>query len=95
MTDKHDHTDDHDHYVENDSIVLVEEDDVEHTLTVWEYVEIDEQVYSVLLPEENPEEGAFIFKVEIDEDGEEILMDIEDDDEFEKVVAILESDELD
>lgn len=92
MTDNHDHN--HDHDFEDDIIVLVDEDDVEHTFTVLEYVEIDEQVYAVLLPDENPEDGAFIFKVEIDENGEELLMDIEDDEEFERVVAILESEEL-
>ena len=95
MTDRHDHNHDHDHDLELDIIVLVDEDDTEHTFTVLEYVEIEEQVYAVLLPEENPEEGAFIFRVEVDENGEEILMDIGDDEEFERVVEVLESDELD
>ncbi len=95
MTDRHDHNHDHDHDLELDIIVLVDEDDTEHTFTVLEYVEIEEQVYAVLLPEENPEEGAFIFRVEVDENGEEILMDIEDDEEFEREVEVLESDELD
>ncbi|HHU60599.1 MAG: DUF1292 domain-containing protein [Bacillota bacterium] len=89
----HDHDHEHD-FGEGDSIVLVDEDDQEHTFTILEYVEIDEQLYAVLLPDENPEEGAFVFRVEVDEDGEEVLMDIEDDAEFEMVVGILESDDF-
>lgn len=89
----HDHDHDHD-FDMGDSIVLVDEDDQEHTFTILEYVEIDEQLYAVLLPEENPEEGAFVFRVEMDDDGEEVLMDIEDDAEFEMVVGILESDDF-
>ena len=54
---------------------------------------LDGQVYAVLLPEENQEDGAYIFRVEVDENGEDILMDIEDDDEFERVVSVLESDD--
>lgn len=78
----------------DDTIVLIDEDNIEHSFTVLEYLEIDEQVYAVLLPDENPEDGAYIFRVETDEDGEEILMDIEDDDEFERIVSILESEDL-
>lgn len=91
------HKDDHDHDFEmiEDTIVLVDEDETEHTFTILEYLEIDEQLYAVLLPEENPDEGAFIFRVEVDENGEEFLSDIEDDAEFEKVVGVLESDDFD
>ncbi len=78
----------------DDTIVLIDEDNIEHSFTVLEYLEIDEQVYAVLLPDENPEDGAYIFRVETDADGEEILMDIEDDDEFERIVSILESEDL-
>lgn len=91
------HNDDfnHDHDFDmGDSIVLVDEDDQEHTFTILEYLEIDEQLYAVLLPDENPEEGAFVFRVETDDDGEEVLMDIEDDAEFEMVVGILESEDF-
>lgn len=94
MTDKHDNHE-HDEDLEMDTIVLVDEDETEHTFTVLEYLEVDDQVYAVLLPEENPEEGAFIFKVEVDENGEEILMDIEDDEEFERIVGVLESEDFD
>ena len=77
-----------------DVVVLIDEDGTEHEFSVLEYLEIEEQVYVVLLPEENPEEGAFVFRVEVDDDGEEVLTDIEDDDEFDRVVNVLESEEL-
>lgn len=93
MPDRHDH--DHDRDLEMDNtIVLVDEDGTEHTFTILESVEIDEQIYAVLMPEDSVDDEAYIFKVEVDESGEEILMDIEDDDEFQRVVAVLESDEL-
>lgn len=97
MTGNHRNNDDLYHEEDfdyEDTIVLVDEDDIEHSFTVLEYLEIDDQVYAVLLPDENPEDGAYIFRVETDGDGEEILMDIEDDEEFERVVAVLETEDL-
>ncbi|HHT90212.1 MAG: DUF1292 domain-containing protein [Bacillota bacterium] len=96
--DGHDH--DHDHHEHDfemdDTIVLVDDEDgTEHVFTVLEYLELDDQVYAVLLPEDAIEGQAYIFKVGTDENGEEILMDIEDDDEFDRVVAVLDSDEVD
>ena len=40
---------------------------------------MDNKGYAVLLPEDDPESGAVIFRVET-ENGEEVLYDIEDDD---------------
>ncbi len=94
MSHKHDdHDHNHDHEMDN-TIVLIDEDETEHVFTILEYLEIDEQLYAVLMPEDEPDEQAYIFKVQVDENGEETLMDIEDDDEFERVVAVLESDEV-
>ena len=84
--DGHDH--DHDFDLD-DTIVLIDEDETEHVFTILEYLEIDEQLYAVLMPQDDQSEEAFIFRVEVDENGEETLTDIEDD------VAVLESDEVD
>ncbi len=79
----------------DNTIVLIDEDETEHVFTILEYLEIDEQLYAVLMPQDDQGDGqAYIFKVEVDENGEEILMDIEDDEEFDRVVEVLESDEV-
>lgn len=77
-----------------DTVVLVDDEDVEHTFTVLEYLEVEGQIYAVLLPRENPDDGAYIFRVETDADGEDVLFDIEDDEEFERVIAVLEDDDF-
>ncbi|MDI9485421.1 MAG: DUF1292 domain-containing protein [Bacillota bacterium] len=83
-------------YDELDEIItLIDEDDNEHVFTVLEYLEIDEQVYVVVTPQDDPNEHAFVFKVMVDENGDEFVMDIEDDEEFARVAEVLESDELD
>jgi uncharacterized protein YrzB (UPF0473 family) len=93
MSHRHD---EHDHDFElEDTIVLIDEDETEHEFTILEYLEIDEQLYAVLVPKDDASEEAFIFRVEVDENGEETFMDIEDDDEFARVAAILEADEID
>lgn len=88
--------DNHDHDFDLDNtIILVDEEENEHVFIILEYVEVDEQEYAVLVPQDERDEGAYIFKVVSDGGDEEILMDIEDDDEFERVLAFLEADEVD
>ena len=98
MSEKHDcncnHEHDHDHEMD-DTIILVDEDGSEHTFIFVDEVEIDNQVYAVLVSKEDPEGAGYVFRVEEDEDGEQILMDIEDEDEFQRVVAILDSEDID
>ena len=83
----HDH--DHEH---NDHITLIDEDGNELEFTIVQYLEVDDKGYAVLLPEDDPESGAVIFRVET-EDGEEVLYDIEDDDEFQRVIDALEEED--
>ena len=53
-------------------------------------LEVEEKQYAVLSPIEDNEESddAIILRVETDENGEDMLYDIEDDEEWEKVVDI-------
>ncbi|MGI6149394.1 MAG: DUF1292 domain-containing protein [Firmicutes bacterium] len=83
----HDH--DHEH---DDHITLIDEDGNELDFTIVQYLEVDNKGYAVLLPEDDPESGAVIFRVET-ENGEEVLYDIEDDDEFQKVIDALEEED--
>lgn len=77
-------------------IVLVDEEGVEHHFNLVDVVMVDDQRYALLEPQEGDEEGAFVFRVEADEDGEDQLVEVEDDAEFERVVAALEAlDDMD
>lgn len=76
---------------EQDEVVtLIDEEGQEHAFTVLDIVEVSENRYAVLLPEEDPDEGAVIFRIETDAEGEDLLVDIEEDEEFDRVVAALE-----
>lgn len=77
-------------------IVLVDEEGHEHRFNLLDIVEVEGVKYAVMVPEiqntatEEDEEEAVIFRIETDENGEEVLMDIEDDDEFIKVREVLD-----
>jgi uncharacterized protein YrzB (UPF0473 family) len=73
-------------------LVLVDDEGVEHNFELLAELEIEQDVYRVLIPLE--EEGAsdedeeievIILKVVHDEEGNEFLSDIEDDEEWERV----------
>ncbi len=76
-------------------VVLTDEDDVEHEFTVVDVIEVEGSEYAVLLPMdqepcEEDEEEAIILRVESDEDGEDVLVEIEDEDEWERVAQAWE-----
>jgi uncharacterized protein YrzB (UPF0473 family) len=84
---------------ENNVVTLVDEDGNEHRFDLLNIVELDENRYAVMIPEEatlengeedDEEDEAVIFRIETDEEGEEVLVDIEDDEEFEKVCDYLD-----
>jgi len=70
-------------------ITLVDEEGAEHDFTVIDIIEVDGSEYAILLPveEDNEEESneAIILKFARDEEGSELLVDIEADEEWEKV----------
>ena len=68
---------------ENSWVTLVDEEGHEHRFNLLNIVEMDGVKYAVMVPEVQPseeEEEAVIFRLETDEAGEEVLVDIEDDD---------------
>lgn len=77
---------------ENKKITLVDEQEQELEFTIVDYIEVDKKRYLVLLPDEDPEEGAIILRLELDDEGQEVLVEIEDDNEFNHVVSILEEE---
>ncbi len=74
-------------------LVLVDEDGIEHLFELLAELEIENDKYRVLVPldeedEEYDEEDGevVILKVIIDEEGNELLSDIDDEQEWEMVV---------
>lgn len=74
----------------DDVLILIDEEEQEHPFQMIDMVEVDGNQYAVLVPleEGSDEEEAIILKIVVDENGEEVLYDIEDDEEWEKVVDI-------
>ena len=89
MADEHEH--EHDLLDgESDTVVLVDEEGEEHSFEMLDIIELDGNEYAILRPlddemDDEDEPEAVILKIETDENGEEVLTDIEDDDEWEKV----------
>ena len=74
----------------DDVLILIDEEDQEHPFQMIDMVEVDGNKYAVLVPleEDAEEDEAIILKIVEEENGEEVLYDIEDDEEWEKVVDI-------
>ncbi len=101
----HDH--DHDHEHDESTVVLTDEEGNEHEFELLTILDVDGGNYAVLLPFAQPEteeddaeeyeEEAIILRISQDEDGNDVLQEIEDDEEWEKVAAeydkLVEEDE--
>jgi uncharacterized protein YrzB (UPF0473 family) len=79
-----------------DVIVLNDDEGHEHEFMHLATVEVEGNTYFVLLPVEETEDDeeeaeAIILKLGKDENGEDMLMDIEDDEEWEKVADAWEA----
>lgn len=84
----------HDHeeeFEEFETITLTDEDGVDHEFLHLDTLKVDGSTYFVLLPVSEDEEvdededEAIILKLGQDEEGNQMLLDIEDDEEWEKV----------
>lgn len=86
----------HEHDIEEfDTIILTDDDGNDHEFLHLDTLEVDGSTYFVLVPisgEEDEEvDEAIILKLGQDEDGNDMLMDIEDDEEWEKVADAWET----
>ncbi|OEF96308.1 DUF1292 domain-containing protein [Desulfuribacillus alkaliarsenatis] len=86
----------HDHEHEESTVVLTDEEGNEHEFELLTILEVEEVNYAVLLPliqpeatdvDEEIEEEAIILRIAQDEDGNDILQEIEDDAEWDRVAA--------
>lgn len=71
---------------EMEVVTLEDEDGTEHRFSVVEVIEVEDRRYAVLLPEDEEDAAAVIFRME----SAEHLVPIEDDDELSRVVTALE-----
>lgn len=98
----HEHCDhehcDHDHEMEEEWIVLVDDEGTEYRYAFERLIEMDDKKYYILVPENQDESGemeeAHVFRLDTDADGNEILVDI-DDQEMEKIEELLENEDDD
>ncbi len=67
------------------AVTLMDEEGVEHDFTVIDIIEVEGKEYAILLPVDEESDEAIILKFDLDEEGNELLVDIEDDEEWEKV----------
>ena len=59
---------------------------------LFDIVQVDEQEYALLLPVDEEEESTEVVLMRLSKEGEEYLFEtIDDDEEFEKVAAYVES----
>lgn len=83
-----------------DIVVLVDEEGNEHDFALVDRFQVDINEYAILVPVMYPDDGengeaidfeeeAYIFRIDLDE-GEEMLIEVEDEKEWNQVASIWE-----
>ena len=72
-------------YNEYNTVTLIDEDGVETEFEVLGTLEDEGNTYVALAPCDSQENEFVVLKIVVGEDGEENLITIDDDDEFDKV----------
>jgi uncharacterized protein YrzB (UPF0473 family) len=70
---------------ELDVITLYDEKGDETEFEVLGVVSVEESDYAILHPLDEEGENAYIFRIDEDDNGEEVLTEVENDEEFELV----------
>ena len=65
---------------EMETITLLDENGIETEFEVLAIVTVEDIDYAVLIPLDDDQ--AYIFRIDTDENGEEVLSEVEDDEEF-------------
>lgn len=85
-------TDNNEFEFETESVTLTDEDGVEKNFDIIGTLELDGNMYFALVDAEGDEDEYIILKSVIDENGDEILITIDDDDEFDKVADAFDNE---
>lgn len=78
---------------EENIISLIDEEGNEQKFEVMATFDIEEDEYAVLFPltKEESDEEAYILRIEYDENGEFVLVNIEDEEELENAISVYEA----
>ncbi len=80
-------------FEEQDIYTLTDEDGNESRFELLATTEVDGVVYLALEPmDDNPDDSYVILKLVRDENDEEVLVTIDDDDEFERIADLFEDE---
>ena len=71
---------------------LTDENGVESDFQLLHTMDIDGATYLALIPVEDEESGEYVILKLVEEDGEEVLVTIDDDQEFEKVADLFDAE---
>lgn len=75
-------------FTENGTYILTDEDGKESEFELIGKAEIDGKTYIAMVPLEDNEEGCYVvLRLDKDENGEDVCVSIDDDDEFDRVAA--------
>ncbi len=69
---------------------LTDEEGNESEFELLGELTLDDNTYLALIPMEGDEDEYVILKIEVDENGDELLVTIDDDDEFDRVADAFE-----
>ena len=77
---------------EKDIVILTDEEGLEHQFIIVDMVEVETGVYAMLMPlqVDSEDEDYYVIMKVVHEDGEDVLMTIEDDEEYESVSKVIE-----
>ena len=78
---------------EEEVFTLTDEEGNESDFELIGRIEQDGQTYLALEPKDNNPDGEYvILKIAVDEDGSDILVTVDDDDEFDRIADIFEDE---
>lgn len=78
---------------EEEIFTLTDEEGNESDFELIGRIEQDGQTYLALEPKDNNPDGEYvILKIAVDEDGSDILVTVDDDDEFDRIADIFEDE---
>lgn len=79
-----------DAYTGDEIFTLTDEEGNESEFALLGSQEIDGVTYVALIPEQDNEAGEYVILKVVIEEGEEVLVTIDDDDEFDKVADVFD-----
>ena len=81
-------------FVDEELVTLTDDEGNEHLFAILDVIEVGSREYAILVPteqgDEEDEEEAVILRLDKDAQGEEVLVDIEDDEEWSRVAEAWE-----